>query len=200
MAKTLIALAASPNKSGNSDTLLEAFLEGVIEVTPKIKVEKVYLYDLDCAPMEHKTKNPLDTETRFEALGDSLKGSAGLVIATSQPSNFSVPGVLKNFVDRIGYMTLDYRTPNKIGQPTGQLGHLRTFFIVTGGTPNMARRLLFFLFPGLWLSVIFKYYYAKLGGSLYAGGLTFTNPAKDRPKLLARAKKRGMRYAKKYLS
>ncbi len=198
MSKTIMALAGSPNKGGNSDSLMESFLEGVKEVHPDVQVEKTYIYDLDCAPFEHKTKVPLESEIELAALGEKLKSASGLIIATPT-FNFNVPGPLKNFIDRIGYMALDYKNINKLGQPTGQLGHLRTFFIVTGGTPNFYRRMLFFVFPPFWLSVAFKYYYAKSGGALYEGKLTFRNPVKEQPKVLARAKKRGIKYAQKYL-
>jgi len=198
MPKTLIALAASPNKAGNSDTLLETFLEGVVSVRPETEIKKTYLYDLECAPFSHDTKLPLECENHFAILGEKLKTASGVVIATPT-YNFGVPGRLKNFIDRLGYMALDYKNLNVLGQPKGQLGHLRTFFIATGGTPNGVARILFILFPPFWLSVVFKYYYARLGGSLYEGELTFRHPAKDQPKLLKKAHKRGVRYAKKYL-
>lgn len=198
MPKILIALAASPNKGGNSDTLLDSFLEGVKAECSDVEIKKTYLYDLECAPFAHKTKMPLDTEAEFAAICESLATASGLIIATPT-FNFNVPGPLKNFIDRIGFMALDYSTLNKVGQPTGKLGHLRTFFVVTGGTPNLARKFLFVLFPGFWLSIASKYYYAKSGGAMYAGNLTFAHPAKDQPKLLNQAKKQGQKYARKFL-
>ena len=197
MSLKILALASSTEKKQNSDTLLDAFLEGVAEQNPEIVIDKYYINDIPLEPFCHTcAKGPIDGEELFAEVVEKLQSANGLVIATPT-YNFNVPSGLKNFIDRIGYVSLEYGKKNMFGQPPGKLGYLRTFFIVSGGTPEFIRRFIFFLYPGFWLSIAFKYYYAKLGGSFYGGELTFRTPAKDRPKLLKKAKKKGMKYAKK---
>jgi len=194
---SIVALAASPEKGMNSDTLLEAFLEGIKEVLPMADVDKYYTMDLVLAPYCHECSNePQKDEKVFSELVQKLQKAQGVVVGTPT-YNFNVPSGLKNLIDRIGFMSLDYRKKNILGQPPGKLGHLKTYFIVSGGTPSSIHRFIFFLYPGFWLRVAFTYYYAKHGGSFYGGGLTFRNQAKDQPKLLKKMKNKGRRYGKK---
>lgn len=192
-------LAGSPNKAenkGNSDTLLGAFRKG-IESVPGIEiVSKTYLYDLPMQDYCHTCKVPTQSETEFKEVAESLRDMDGVVLATPT-YNFNVPAPVKNFIDRIGYVALDYRKMNRVGQPTGLLGHLRVQTIITGGTPNHLRRILFFLFPGFWLKFSTWYYGVTRYSSSYAGKLTYSTPAQDDAKLLKKYEKMGAKWAKK---
>jgi len=189
--KKLIALSCSPSKGKNSDSMLEAFLEGCSLVSG-IEVEKFYLNDIpfDLYRYEIST-GPQDNEPEFKNLLDKIQNSQALVISTPT-YNFSVPAQLKNFVDRIGFMSLDYSKRNKIDQPMGKLGYLRTYFLVSGGTPRWAEVILFFAFPSFWLRGVFLYYGAEVMGAYYSGDLqTYANKI-----ILQKCKKRGLRFAK----
>ena len=195
--KTIIALASSPNKGGNSDTLLDEFIAGIKESHQKLTVEKLYVCDIPSHFFDHGHKAvDQQEEPEFFELCEKVRQADGLVIATPT-FNFNVPSKLKNFIDRIGYFALDYQKINRLGQPTGQLTKLRTFTIVTGGTPNLHRYFLFFLFPGFWLRAIMAYYGCLKYQTRYAGGLTFRNPAKAKPALLAQFKRLGRNFAEK---
>lgn len=196
--KKVLALACSPERGGNSDTLLDAFLSGVTH-TQKISVEKIYLHATPIAPYSYKKKFPdVNEEPEFVALTEKLAEADALVIATPT-YNFGVPAPLKNFIDRIGFMSLDYKKKNIFRQPTGLLGHLRVFCIVTGGTPNILEKLLFVVFPRFILWVEFLYYWAWKTAGKYAGSLSYSNPAKKRLDLLTKYEKYGQRFAKKII-
>lgn len=196
--KKIIALACSPEKGGNSDTLLDEFIKGVSRVA-WVTIEKVYLHDIPIAPYSYVKKFPdLQEEPEFVALTEKLAEADGLVIATPT-YNFGVPAPLKNFIDRIGFMGLDYKNLNVFKQPTGLLGYLRTYCIVTGGTPNHIQNLLFVAFPRFILWVELLYYGVRRYGSSFAGGLTYSMPAKKRPKLLRKYASIGEKYAQKLL-
>ena len=197
MKKKIIAICSSPNKGGNSETLLDSFLAGI----PKdIVVKKFNLQEIDFADYSYKfSKEPdPEIEPKFRELCDAIKLADGIVIATPT-YNFSVPAKLKNLIDRIGYLALDYKKMNIIGQPTGLLGDKKLFTIITGGTPNFFRGILFLIFPGFWLRVVFAYYGCFSYSTKYAGELTFSNPAKNKLKLLAKFQKLGERFGKRLL-
>lgn len=182
------AIIGSPEEKGNSETLLKTFLKGMEQDHVEAKIYD--LKQLDIAYHCHQCKTPLEPESEFKKLVADIETSQLLIIATPT-YNFSVPARLKNLVDRLGFMALDYQNLNRFKQPSGKLGYLKTYFIVTGGTPNWIKTLLFPLFPDFWLQVVFWYYGAKRGGSQYAGELTFTHPAKKNPKLCARFERLG---------
>jgi NAD(P)H-dependent FMN reductase len=142
----IIALSCSPSKGRNSDTMLDYFIEGIKEVSD-LSVEKIYLNDME---IDHYTyensKGPLPHEEKFAELCDQITRSGGLVIATPT-YNFSVPAQLKNFIDRIRFISLDLTKKNALGQPVGLLQHLRLYYLVSGGTPTWAEKILFFAFP-----------------------------------------------------
>lgn len=177
------AIIGSPEEKGNSETLLQAFLKGMNSNQVEAKIYD--LKEMDLAYHCHQCKVPLQPELKFKQLVADIESSQLLIIATPT-YNFSVPARLKNLVDRLGFMALNYQKLNHFKQPSGKLGYLKTYFIVTGGTPNWIKNLLFPLFPDFWLQVVFWYYGAKRGGSQYAGALTFTHPAKKNPNLCAR--------------
>ena len=195
MKKMIVAISSSPNKEGNSATLLNSFLSGLDK---NIKIEKFHLPEIEFADYSFQFSKEPDPkiEPKFRELCDKFKKADGIVIA-APTYNFGVPAKLKNFIDRIGYLALDYKKLNKIGQPTGLLGDKKVFTIITGGTPNIFAGFLFFIFPGFWLRVVFAYYGCFSYRSKYAGKLTFSNPAKNKPKLLEKFKKLGKKFGKK---
>ena len=194
--KNILCLAGSPEKSGNSDTLLDAFIQWM-EQEWGVHVHKEYLYDIPMKPYSYENRIPTqDAEKEFWDLMDRFQKIDGLIIATPT-YNFWVPAVLKNFIDRIGYVSLDYKNLNWMKQPTGLLWHLRTYFIVTGGTPSLLERCMFPFFPKTLLSLQFAYYGVRKMWGSYTGKLTFSSPAKDNPDLLKKYQNKWQSYVKK---
>jgi putative NADPH-quinone reductase len=191
--KKIIALSCSPSKGRNSDTMLDRFIEGVNKTG--IYVEKIYLQDIQIDNYCYENgKLALPHEDEFKELTEKLEIYDGLVIATPT-YNFSVPAHLKNFIDRIRFIALDLEKKNRIGQPVGQLGHLNCYFLVSGGVPNFAQKILFFTFPPFWLRGVFLYYGAKVQGAFYSGDVkTFCNK-----KILKKCERKGKFYAKRVI-
>lgn len=191
----IIALSCSPSRKRNSDTMLDYFILGMREIK-NIEIEKIYLEDIyiDLYKYENST-GPREDEKEFARLGQKISHEiSGLVIATPT-YNFSVPAHLKNFIDRIRYFALDFSKKNKLGQPVGKLGHLKTYFLVSGGTPNWAEKILFFTFPAFWLRGLFLYFNAKVMGAFYSGDIeTYKNQ-----KILKKCFKKGKKYANQVL-
>lgn len=186
----ILALSSSPSRHRNSDTMLDNFIIGMNKVSG-IEVEKIYLEDIpiDYYNFENGT-GPSAHEEKFKILTDKIQESDGLVIATPT-YNFSVPAQLKNFIDRIRYISLDLNKRNKIGQPTGKLSYLRMYFLVSGGTPKWAETILFFAFPSFWLRGVFLYFNAKVLGAFYSGNIrTYEDKA-----ILNKCIRKGERYA-----
>ncbi|MEY4440391.1 MAG: hypothetical protein RLY49_17 [Candidatus Parcubacteria bacterium] len=190
----VIALSCSPSKGRNSDSMLDAFIEG-IKTNSNIVVEKIYLKDIQIETYDFENRlGPTEQEKNFEQLTQSLKCAQGLIVATPT-YNFSVPAHLKNFIDRMRFFTLDFDHRNAIGQPVGMLRYLKTYFLVSGGTPHWAQRILFFAFPPFWLRAVFLYYGSVVYGALYSGDIkTYENK-----KILAKCKKAGVKYGKKLI-
>jgi len=187
----IIALSCSPSRKRNSDTMLDHFLAGA-ETVDGIEIEKIYLEDIPIDMYHHaNSKGTEDHEQAFAELARKLTDEAtGLVIATPT-YNFSVPGHLKNFIDRMRFFALDVKQRNKFNQPVGKLGHLKTYFLVSGGTPNWAEKILFFTFPAFWLRGLFLYFGAKVMGATYSGDIrTFENT-----KVLKKCHNDGIHYA-----
>lgn len=173
--KKIIALSCSPSRGRNSDSMLDSFITGASQVA-EVSVEKIYLEDIPIDMYRYEnSKGPQEHEQAFAELLENIQNADALVIATPT-YNFSVPAHLKNFVDRIGFMSLDYKKKNMLQQPVGQLGYLHTYFLVSGGTPRWAQMILFFAFPSFWLRAVFLYYGAEVMGAYYSGDLrTFSN-------------------------
>lgn len=187
----IIALSCSPSKGRNSDRMLDSFILGVKSIDG-IEIEKIYLSDIyiESFKFENST-GPTESERDFAELSEKIKNADALVIATPT-YNFSVPAQLKNFIDRIRFFALDLTKRNRIGQPVGMLCNLKTYFIVSGGTPNWAQKILFFAFPPFWLRGIFLYYNAHVLGAFYSGNVR----AFDNQKILNRVKMKGVKFAK----
>ena len=189
----ILALSCSPSRGRNSDTMLDNFILGMKEI-PNIEIEKIYLEDIPIDTYKYEnSKGPQEHEIKFKELSEKIaKEISGLVIATPT-YNFSVPSHLKNFIDRIRFFALDLTKKNKIGQPIGMLGNLKTYFLVSGGTPNWAEHILFFTFPSFWLRGVFLYFNAKVMGAYYSGDVkTFQNK-----KILEKCFRKGKKYAEK---
>lgn len=191
----IIALAGSPSKGRNSDSMLDAFIRGALSVQG-IEVEKFYITDI---PMQDFTfqnsTGVLPDESAFANLTQKIMAeSRGLVIATPT-YNFGVPAHLKNFIDRARFFALDMKEKTALGQPKGALGHIATYFLVSGGTPKWAQRLLFFTFPPFWLRGVFLYFGAKVYGAYYTGDVR----AFENERILKTCEKRGRAYAQKLL-
>lgn len=190
----IIALSCSPSRKRNSDTMLDYFIEG-IRKNPNIEVEKIYLEDILINPYRYENKEgPEEQEELFKELTDKIKKASGLIISTPT-YNFSVPAHLKNFIDRIRFLALDLKDRNRLGQPKGKLGYLKTYFLISGGTPNWAEKMLFFAFPAFWLRGVFLYFNAQVMGAYYSGDInTFENK-----KILTKCFNKGKRYGKKMI-
>ncbi len=191
----IIALSCSPSRGRNSDTMLDNFIEGVRTVNG-IEVEKVYLSDI---PMDYysfeNSKGIEEEETEFARLVCKMKSVQGLVIATPT-YNFSVPAHLKNFVDRLRFIALDFSQKNSLGQPVGRLHHLSTYFLVSGGTPVWAQKILFFAFPPFWLRGVFLYFGANVMGATYTGDIKSFETGSIKNRCI----KAGRKYAKGLLA
>jgi FMN-dependent NADH-azoreductase len=166
--KQIFAISASPSKGRNSDTMLDKFIEGAQKVEG-IEIEKVYLNDIQIDNYTYENGQcPQPHEEEFAKLVDKINVCEGLVIATPT-YNFSVPAGLKNFIDRSRCIALDMEKKNWLGQPVGKMGNIRAYFLVSGGTPVWAQKLLFFAFPPFWLRSVFLYFGANVIGAFYTG-------------------------------
>lgn len=187
----IIALSCSPSRGRNSDYMLDNFILG-IESVPGMSAEKIYLSDINIDHYSYEnSKGVMPHEVKFKQLTDRLSTEKlGLVIATPT-YNFSVPAHLKNFIDRLRFIALDMKSKNSLGQPVGKLKNIRTYFLVSGGTPTWAQKILFFAFPPFWLRAVFLYFGAHVMGAFYTGDIyAFKNK-----KIMERCFDRGRKYA-----
>ncbi len=186
----ITALSCSPSKGRNSDKMLDSFLYGA-QTVESIEIEKIYLEDVFIERFKFEnSRGPTENEKEFSELVEKIKNSDALVIATPT-YNFSVPAQLKNFIDRMRFFALDMDKRNFMNQPVGKLSFLKTYFIVSGGTPNWAQKILFFAFPPFWLRGIFLYYSAHVLGAYYSGDVkTFENK-----RILKKIERKGVKFA-----
>lgn len=196
----ITVIKGSPSHGWNSDTMLEAFLEGINSVEGDIRYTEYEASEIECC--HHcfdNRKGALEHEEKFARLLRDVESSQGLVISTPT-YNFSVPGGLKNIIDRMSTsIALDYQKINWAKQPTGKLGYLRNFYLVSGGTPSIFQKLLFPFFPPMWLTVAFFYFGVRRSGSIYGGNLKGAHLAKDDKKLLNKCRRAGTKYARKLM-
>jgi len=113
----ILAVVGSPRKGGNTDLLMDAFIEGAREVGAE--VEKVYLVDLDIAPCDacdvcRATGNCAHDDDMIE-LYDKLLASD--VWALGTPVYWWGPSaIMKAFIDRWYFFTSDRsRFEGKVG-------------------------------------------------------------------------------------
>lgn len=171
--------------------MLDHFVLGAREVA-NIEIEKIYLEDIPIENYRYANRSGAgEHEVEFAKLCHQISGEIdGLVLATPT-YNFSVPAHLKNFIDRSRCFALDFSQKTALGQPVGRLGHIRTYFLVSGGIPNWSQKILFFAFPPFWLRGLFLYMGAKVLGAYYSGDVeTFKN---DR--ILKKCRKKGKKFA-----
>lgn len=194
--KKVVAISSSPSKGRNSDTMLDYFIEGFKkESKGKIDIDKFYLEDIYFDHYDYGNRlGPTERESDFKELALKMDKADGIVIATPT-YNFSVPASLKNLVDRIRFIALDLTKKNILGQPVGKFKKHKFFFIVTGGTPKIAQKILFFLYPAFWLKIVFAYYGSFSFRSFYSGDTrTFENK-----KILDKCFKKGEKFARKIM-
>ena len=190
--KKILAIYSSPSKGRNSDTMMDNFILGIEKVDGVI-LDKFNLNNVHFDPYSFDNKEgPTSHEVEFKKLTDLIKGADGLVISTPT-YNFSVPSQLKNLIDRIRFLALDMNNRNHLGQPVGKLKDLKTYFLVSGGTPVWAQKMLFFAFPPFWLRNVFLYYGSKCMGAIYTGDVK----AFENKKVLKKCEKEGLSFAKK---
>jgi FMN-dependent NADH-azoreductase len=169
--------------------MLDNFILGAQKVE-NIEIQKIYLSDIHINYYSYEnSKGVVSGEEKFAELIDNIKSANALVIATPT-YNFSVPAHLKNFIDRARFFALDLGEKNVLGQPKGKLGYLSTYFIVSGGTPLWAQKILFFTFPPFWLRGVFLYFGAKVMGAIYTGDVR----AFQNEKVLQKCKKAGEKF------
>lgn len=103
--KTVLIIEASPNKGGNTDTMADEFARGASEAGGK--VEKIFLADLDIAPLNAESlSNFADQSLRQHDDADEVirKMIQADVIVLSSPVWFmSVTSQLKVLIDRCFY-------------------------------------------------------------------------------------------------
>ncbi|MCB9805569.1 NAD(P)H-dependent oxidoreductase [Candidatus Nomurabacteria bacterium] len=188
----VITLSCSPSRKRNSDTMLDNFISGMREYSKDLEIEKIYLEDVPIKLYRFENRlGPESNESAFRNLTDKIMGADGLVIATPT-YNFGVPAHLKNFIDRIRFFALDFDNQTILNQPKGMLDYLKTYYIVSGGTPSWAQKILFFAFPPFWLRSVFLYYGADCMGALYTGNVR----AFENQRILNICHKRGKKFAK----
>ena len=197
--KTLLAISASPNQDSNSATLLEEFCRGARDAGAVI--ERVHLYDLHL-PYFHYDNRKADPAEAIEnrdikKMESLLMSSRGLVIA-SPVWNFSVPAILKNFLDRISYIGRVFKKQGSMHKQPN-LTHLHCYYIFTFGVPWYG-----WIFDSLayyQTRLTFWYFGAHNHGLLKVGGCGngSKNVVKNRPRLLVKTYKKGWRFAKRYL-
>ena len=172
MAK-ILAIMASAEIAWNTDTILNS----VLKKLPKNSYEKIILKEVDIEYYSHKYRYSKLEEVQFLGLIEKIKSAEILLIATPT-YNFWVPAKLKNLIDRIWFISLNYKKVNKFWQPEWILGK-KTYFLVTWWASNLTQKFLFMLYPIFWLRFIFAYYWAKNIWKIYIWWLSYTNHIKN---------------------
>lgn len=194
----IIALYASPSKGRNSDSMMDNFLTGIknADKNSNIAIQKINLSEIFIENYSYQnSRGAQENEKDFAELTEKLKNETDALIISTPTYNFSVPAGLKNFIDRIRFIALDLENKNFMNQPVGMLNHLKVYFLVSGGTPSWAQKILFFAFPPFWLRGVFLYYGAKCMGAFYSGDIkTFQNE-----RLLKKCQKLGYKFADKLI-
>lgn len=122
----ILVLVAGTNEPSNSDTLANAFIQGM-QQSGDVTVHKLRLKDLHIDHFNLDAYDPkCHQEEDFCRVQKLIEESHGLVIATPV-WNFSVPAHLKNLIDRMGSFALD------ASRSRGTLGGKLFYIIFTGG-------------------------------------------------------------------
>lgn len=127
---TITVLVAGTNDPSNSNTLCNAFVEGLQQQGVAVRTFHLKDMRIEHFSLDYYAPDCKDEED-FCTIQEAIESSQGLVIA-SPIWNFSVPGHLKNFIDRMGSFALD-ETRSK-----GTLGGKPFYLLFTGGAPAIA--------------------------------------------------------------
>lgn len=197
--KQLLAIYCAPNKDSNSATLCDEFCKGV--ESAGIQVEKVYLYDLHLPYFNYKNRkaDPPDSQENkdIKLMENLMMKSNGMVIA-APVWNFGVPAKLKNVMDRISYFGRVFKHEYSMKKQPN-LHHINCYYIFTTGAPWYG-----WLFDSLayyQTKITMWYFGGKNRGLLKAAncGNGSKNVVKERVRLLNQARRRGEKFAKRYL-
>ena len=146
----IAVIVAGTNEPSNSNTLADAFIEGMKGV-PGIAFEKIRLKELSIDHFTLAHYSDANAEPDFRRVETLLKDAQGIVFA-SPIWNFSVPAHLKNLIDRMGAFALDSATHSQ-----GQLKSKPCALLYTGGAPMIAWKALMYL-TTLHVAEALKYY------------------------------------------
>lgn len=195
----VLVLLAGTNEPSNSSMLADTFVQGMQQfleedVETTLHVDKRRLKDLE---IDHFSVDFYDPqccqEEDFCELQHLLENASGFVIATPV-WNFSVPGHLKNFIDRMGSFALDET------RSQGTLSGKPFYLLFTGGAPLPAWK---GMMQGTTSHVVeaLKYFGASYMGHHFEGKCTvgkgrFGLVVDERPESLASVRKQGHDFAK----
>ena len=128
----ILVLVGGTNDQSNSDTLADCFIEGATS-DPKTQATKIRLRDLSIEHFSMKFYDQTaDQGADFSRVKSLIEEADGVLIA-SPIWNFSVPGHLKNLIDRMGSFCLDGES-----RSLGMLSSKPFYLLLTGGTPMAA--------------------------------------------------------------
>jgi multimeric flavodoxin WrbA len=134
MAVRVIGISGSPHRLGNTETLLDAFLEGVREAGAGI--EKVILKDLTYTPCRgcnacHKTGECVIKDDAVTILGRVLQ--ADCVAVASPIYSMGITAELKGFIDRSQYIWAQKFILKTRYIPNDRIRRRKGIFISTAG-------------------------------------------------------------------
>ena len=127
----ILILVAGTNEPSNSNVLADAMASGIVSLHD-VSVTKIRLKDLQIAHFGLECYGPDRPSDDLERVQSAMMKADGVVIATPI-WNFSVPGHLKNLIDRMGAFGLD-----EASRSLGMLNGKPFFLLYTGGTPMAA--------------------------------------------------------------
>ncbi len=190
----VVLIVAGTSDPSNSNVLASTFMDGMKEESD-IKLHQFRLRDLHIEQFsvakhyDHAAEHQDDYGPIEVAIRD-----AHAVIIASPIWNFSVPGHLKNFIDRLGALGLDAETHSRgtfCGKPF--------YLLYTTGAPTQA-------WPAMFVRTTshmpesLRYYGASVIGTFHEGRCTagrgiFGLVIDKRPDVLRAAKEKGKRFA-----
>jgi multimeric flavodoxin WrbA len=99
----VLAIYGSPRKGGNTDTLMDEAIKGILEVSPGAEVERVRAVDMDISACKAcgdcDDAGVCSTDDGMHPLYDSLEG-ADILLISSPVFFMGVPAQLKAMIDR----------------------------------------------------------------------------------------------------
>ena len=161
----VLGIYGSPRKGGNTDLMLDAFLEGAVEAG--CETERIYVRDLQiqgCLACGHCDKSgeciQKDSMKEVYPLLDSAQG----VVVASPVYFYGVTGQLKLLIDRSQASYMKQELAKKEGKPATAAPGRKGFLLSAGATKGKR------LFECTVLCV--RYFFDALGAD-YAGDLCF---------------------------